>query len=268
MAALVLAACGSSDAGSDTGGEDTSTTKAAGSGERTTTTTTSATSEAGLDHTQFRATDVTGYEPVADSQLVMTFDDGHLSVNAGCNTIGSAYTFTDGTLTWTGEPMATQMACTDELVAQDTWLTDLLTGGVDAELDGGTLTLTSDEVTIALEAVADSPLTGTAWTLDGTIADEAVASIPAGAKPPTLTIGEDGTAQVFTGCNTGSTTVEIADDTLTFAPMAMTRMACEEAAMELEAQVTQVLEGEATYAIEGATLTIRNGDLGLVYEQA
>ena len=259
LATFVLAGCGSSDSDGAT-----STTKP-DAGSKASTTTTEVAGSGELDGMRFAATDVTGYEPAGDTNLTLAFDDGQLSVNAGCNTLGSAYELADGTLTWTGEPRATMMACPEDLQAQDTWLTDLFTAGVTAELDGGTLTLTSDDVTITLEEVADAPLTATAWSLDGTIENEAVSSLPADAKAPTLTIGEDGTAQIFTGCNTGSTTVEIAETTLTFAPMAMTRMACEADATALEQAVTTVLDGEATFTIDGETLTIMNGTAGLTY---
>lgn len=255
---VVLAGCGSSDSdGAST------TTKAGGDGADTTTT--AASGESGLDGRQFVATDVTGYEPVAGSQLTMTFDDGQLSANAGCNTLGGGYELADGTLSLVGEPRATMMACSDELMAQDTWLTELLTGGVEATVEGSTLTLTSGDVTIVLDEVKDADVTGTAWTLDGVIANEAVSSLPADAEPPTLTIAADGAATLFTGCNRGTTTVEVGDGTLTFAPIAMTKKFCEGAGSELEGQVTSVLDGEVTYTIDGGTLTIRNGDSGLVY---
>jgi heat shock protein HslJ len=261
--ALVLAACGSSDSGS----EATSTTKASGTKSTSASTTTSAasTGKGELDGTQWQGSGIEGYEPVPDSQLVVTFDDGRMVVHAGCNTLGAAYEVDDGTLSWSDAPAATMMACSDELEAQDAWLTDLFTNGVDGAVDGATLTLTSGDVTITLDQVEDAPLVGTEWTLEGTLADDAVASLPEGAEPPTLTIGEDGTAAAFTGCNRGSTQVEIADDTLTFGPMALTRMACEDAAMQLEGHVVQVLDGEVTYAVDGQTLTITNGSAGLTY---
>ena len=76
---------------------------------------------------------------------------------------------------------------------------------------------------------------------------------------------DDGNAAVFTGCNSGSTTVEVADATLTFGPIAMTKMACPGAASELEATVTTVLDGEVDYTVDGDTLTITKGSQGLVY---
>jgi heat shock protein HslJ len=82
----------------------------------------------------------------------------------------------------------------------------------------------------------------------------------------TLTI-TDGQAQISTGCNTGSASVEITDTTMTFGPMALTRMACDDDRTRLEASVVLVLDGEVTYEISGDTLSIRkdaaNGEVGL-----
>jgi len=270
-AALLLAACGSSDAK----GDDTTTTKApAGTtttDEATTTdpeaTTTTAAGNVDQLDGAFVSSEVSGYDLAPDSEITLTFDGDTLSVNAGCNTMSSTYALEASVLKWTGTPAATMMACDDALEAQDRWITDLLTEGMDAEgTDGGAdLVLTSGDVSITFAAVAASPLTGTAWTLESTIAGDAASSLPAGADPPTLTIDEEGTVGVFAGCNSGSGTVEITDTTLTFSPIALTRMACETDQTFLENQVVAVLDGEVDYTVEGATLTIENGSKGLVY---
>jgi heat shock protein HslJ len=274
VTAVVLAACGSSAPSADS----TTTTKAKPTASTTdpkaattttdpkATTTTDPSNVTELDGA-FTSTSTEGYELVADTELTLTFDGDQLSVNAGCNTMGSAYTLEAGVLTWTGVPRATMMACSDDLMAQDTWITDLLTEGVEVEAsDGGaTLTLTSGDVVITLAGVASSPITGTTWTLDGTIANDAVSSLPAGVDAPTLTIDEDGTAAVFAGCNRGSTTVDVAESTLTFSPVAVTKMACSGAAAQVEAQVLAVLDGEVEYAIDGDVLSITSGTDGLMY---
>lgn len=275
--AFLLAACGSSDAK----GDDTTTTKPVDkttTTEKATTTTSTTDPKATTTTTSgnvneldgaFVSTSVEGYDLAPDSELTLTFDGDNLSVNAGCNTMNSTYTIADSVLKWSGVPMATQMACDEALMAQDTWIAGLLTKGMDAEgLDGGaTLTLTSGDVEITLEGVAASPITGTTWTLTGTIANEAVSSIPAAAEssPPTLTIDEEGTVGVFAGCNRGSGTVDITETTLTFSPLALTKMACTGPGAELETQVTTVLDGETDYTVDGETLTITNGTSGLVY---
>ena len=89
--------------------------------------------------------------------------------------------------------------------------------------------------------------------------------MPAGVEPPTLEIADDGTVTLFAGCNRGGGTVVITDTTMTFEPLVLTMMACEGEAGTVEATVVAVLDGSVDVAIEGDTLTITNGDRGLVY---
>ncbi len=65
--------------------------------------------------------------------------------------------------------------------------------------------------------------------------------------------------EVETGCNRGGGAVAIADETLTFGPIALTRMACPADAMAVEQAVTAVLEGQVAYAIDAGTLTLSSG---------
>ena len=103
--------------------------------------------------------------------------------------------------------------------------------------------------------------------LTGTVATEAISSLPANAEA-TLTI-TDGQAAIQTGCNSGSGTVEITDTTMTFGPIAITKMACPEELTALENSVLAVFEGEVTYEITGDKLSIRkaaaDGEIGLEY---
>ncbi len=106
-----------------------------------------------LDNTTYTSSEVTGYDMVKDTQVVLTFKDGNLGVNGGCNTMSAAYAVTDGTLKWTGPAASTMMACNDELTAQDKWLTGIFTDGVKADVNNSTLVLTaSDDAEIVLEA--------------------------------------------------------------------------------------------------------------------
>ncbi len=150
---------------------------------------------------------------------------------------------------------------------QDTWLAEFLTSSPEISLDGDTLTLTGSDATISLEAVAATPLEGTTWVLTGTVATEAISSLPADAEA-TLTI-TDGQAAIQTGCNSGSGTVEITDTTMTFGPIAITKMACPEELTTLENSVLAVFDGEVTYEIAGDKLSIRkaaaDGEIGLEY---
>ena len=244
LSALALAACGSdSDSGSG-----------------------SAPTADELAGQAFVSTDVTGYDLVADSEIEIGFAADSISAQAGCNSQNGGYTITDGTLEVTAM-MSTMMACDDALMAQDTWLSEFLTSGPEIALDGETLTLTGSDATITLATVQPAPLEGTTWVGSGTVANEAI-TVSAVVPQATMTI-TDGQAQINTGCNTGSASVEITDTTMTFGPMALTLKACDPDLTELETSVVLVLDGEVTYEINGNTLSIRkdgaDGEVGLEF---
>jgi heat shock protein HslJ len=109
-------------------------------------------SEEALDGNVYESTEVSGHDLVPDTAITLTFEDGNLAVAAGCNTQSSSYDVVGETMKWTGEPISTLMACSDELTAQDQWLNEIFTDGVDASLDGETLKVTSGDVEIVLEA--------------------------------------------------------------------------------------------------------------------
>jgi heat shock protein HslJ len=244
LSALAVAACGSdSDSGSG-----------------------SAPTADDLAGQAFESTDVTGYDLVEGTTIKLGFEAETLGAQAGCNTQSGGYTITDGALDVS--PMAaTMMACDEALMDQDTWLAEFLTSSPEISLDGDTLTLTGSDATISLEAIAATPLEGTTWVLTGTVATEAISSLPADAEA-TLTI-TDGQAAIQTGCNSGSGTVEVTDTTMTFGPIAITKMACPEELTTLENSVLAVLDGEVTYEIAGDKLSIRkdaaDGEIGLEY---
>ena len=164
----------------------------------------------------------------------------------------------------------TEMACEPALMEQDSWLAGFLTARPTVAVDGDTLTLSGGDASITFVdrevADPDRPLEGTEWTLDSLVTTDAVSSV-ATQRPPTLRF-ENGKVAVVTGCNSGSGTYEVAEQEITFGPIATTRMACDEASMEVEAHVLGVLQGTATYEIEADLLTLTNGDLGLTYRAA
>lgn len=122
----------------------------------------------GLDGLTFVTTSVTGHELVPDSEVVMTFEGEQLSVQAGCNTMFGRYTLEQDTLQ---VPMMaqTQMACDEDLMAQDQWLIEFLEDGPQVGLADGTLTLTGSaaELELADRALdASGPaLEHTTWVL-------------------------------------------------------------------------------------------------------
>jgi len=243
VSAIALAACGSDDdaSGSAPTGDD-------------------------LAGQAFESTDVEGYDLVDGTTIELGFETDTLGARAGCNSMSGGYSITDGALVVVAMA-STMMACDDALTAQDQWLSEFLTSSPEIALDGDTLTLTGLETTVTLATVQPTPLEGTTWVVSGTVANEAV-TVGLVDSEASMTITGD-QAQVDTGCNTGSSTVEVTDTTITFGPLALTRMACDEELTRLEASVVLVLDGEVTYEISGNTLSIRkdgaDGEIGLEF---
>lgn len=158
----------------------------------------------------------------------------------------------------------TEMGCEEPLMAQDQWLAAFLPGA-QLRLDGDTLTLAKDGVTLTLtdRAVAepDRPLLGTRWVVESLVSGGAVSSVPAGVTA-SLTFS-DGGVDVEAGCNRGGGSTQVSDTTITFGPIRITRMACPEPAMSVENAVLAALSGEVVYGIEADTLLLE-GNGGLV----
>jgi heat shock protein HslJ len=134
-----------------------------------------------LEGRTFLSQSVAGYELAPGGETIrLTFEEGRLGASAGCNQMSSDVEVDGSTLSWSGEPMSTMMGCSEELMAQDAWLTELLTGGMEVTLDGPSLVLVAGDVTIELldeqDAAPDQPLTSTTWTLDTLIDGETAAS--------------------------------------------------------------------------------------------
>lgn len=266
-----LAACGGDDS-SGAAPEPSESTSASTSESASETASESASpsiSPAVLANT-YVSTEVTGYDLVADTTIRLTFEDGNLSVNAGCNTMFAPYELTDDSLAWTEEPAATMMGCPDDLAAQDQWLAELFTTGVGAAADGPTLTLTSDDVTIVLSRAPEADLQevfGKTWSAVATIADGATSRIPRVVRTPRVVVGQNGLGRLDTGCNTGRTTVTADATSLTFGHPAVTRIRCQEPAATIEQRVLAVVDGRSDYVVfDGSVLIVVKGDNGLVFQ--
>ena len=216
----------------------------------------------------YTSTSVTGHDLVAGSTVTLTFDNGNLTAQAGCNTLGGSYRVTGSTLRVAGDMQSTMMACPPGYAEQDQWLMQFLTSGPTVALDGTTLTLTSAGVTMVLSAAPTgaAALKGTKWTLDTINEGSTASALPAGVETPTLEFDAAGTrADVFTGCNRGGADTKISGSAIDFGPLALTRMACPGAASQVEASVVAVLDGRVTYRITNRELHLDKGDRGLIY---
>jgi heat shock protein HslJ len=216
------------------------------------------------------STEVTGHDLVEGTQIRLIFEEGNLSVEAGCNTMFAPYELTDESLTWTDTPAQTMKACSDELTAQDQWLVELFTRGVGAAADGPALTLTSDDVTIVLDRAPEADLQelfGTTWSAVATIADGKTSRIPRVVRTPRVVLGKNGLGRLDTGCNSGRTTVTADDTSITFGHPAVTRIRCQEPARTIEQRVLEVVNGRSDYVVfDGSVLIVVKGDHGLVFQ--
>lgn len=210
----------------------------------------------------FISTGITGHELVQDSVVRMTFEGDQLSVQAGCNRIFGQYAVEDGTLT-ASQLATTQMACSEDLMAQDDWLTDFLSSGpeVTQSADGLVLSGGGVELTLTDRMVAESDLAleRQTWVLNTVYTQSANTNIR-GMENTALTF-EGGQVQLDTGCNTGGGTYTLDGDALTLGPMRMTLMACPDPAMEIETLMTSVLsQMDLTVELEASTLKLTAPD--------
>lgn len=120
--------------------------------------------------------------------------------------------------------------------------------------------------TTAASGSETNSLEDTTWTLMNIGSAEGWAtSVPNDADPPTFRI-EDGKAVVFAGCNSGNATAEVSAKTIKLGPLGMTMMACDDVNGQIEALVTQVLQGKVGYELnaDGNLVLTRGGNM-LVY---
>jgi heat shock protein HslJ len=222
------------------------------------------------DGAVYSTTGATGLVLPEGTTVSLTFEGTTLAVSGGCNTMSGGYTIEDGKLD-VGEMISTQKACEEPLMALDTAIGAFLAATPTVAITGDQMTLTAGDITLNLKegaAAADaSALEGVTWTVTDTVQGGTTTAITS--DPATVTFNA-GTAEVFAGCNTGSAGYTVTGDTIEFGPMILTRMACEDAATQLETTVVAVLNGTdpATFAIDGTTLTLTSGDNGLMLTSA
>lgn len=248
--ALCLSACGDQTAPGD--GSET-TEPSASIGEE-------------LAGRTFVSTGVSGHELADGSQVQLTFEATALSARAGCNTLFGDYAVEEQTLR-VGAMGSTEMGCEQALMEQDQWLGEFLEAGPTVAVDGDELTLSGDEAVLVLTdrvvADPDRPLEGTTWQLESHRSNDAVSNVT-GMEKASLRFDGEGRVQVRTGCNQGSATYEREGDTVVIGPIMLTRMACPEPAMEIEAMMTSALDQQTlTVSVEADRLTLDGDDAGL-----
>ncbi|WP_235737688.1 META domain-containing protein [Nocardioides alcanivorans] len=196
--------------------------------------------------------------PVAKgTQIRFRFTETDVHIVSGCNGLGGTWALDGDTLT-VGPLMGTMMACDPPRMDQENWLRTTLEEPI--TVGRTTLTIGDVEMTVAdRETVSpDLELAGQRWVLDSLISDDAVSSVPGGAK---AWIEYDGSRLTLNaGCNRGSGKAELNDDVLTVSAVGTTKKACDEDRMEVEQAVLAVLDGDVQVEIEERRLTLTGAD--------
>ncbi|MYW63818.1 META domain-containing protein [Streptomyces sp. SID8379] len=124
------------------------------------------------------------------------------------------------------------------------------------------LTLTGpDGDTVTLVKQRDAKLLGTKWNVTGLSADETTRSLPKPAQGRArLVFREDGRVDVRLGCNSGGAKATVKNGHITFGPLTSTKMGCVGAAAEVEKAMRNVLDGRASYDIQGDGMTLEAPD--------
>lgn len=205
---------------------------------------------------------------------------------AACNSYGgTASVGTDGA--WSLRDVAvTEMACDPPALmdAERAYL-DLLATTDEWSVEGGELTLRGGRGSLTFRRVtpvAPSTLTGTAWVLDGLLdgtgPDGSVGSTTAGVRAAVLQLRDDGTFRLFTGCRDfeGEWTTQGDEVVLpSWGEAEGSRgvgtggeLTCDAEAEAQEQAVLGVLEDRFVAEVDADQLTVRNGDLGLLFRAA
>lgn len=272
LAVVALAAgCGDADEPSGTTGGPGTTTLG---GTETTGRGGAEPAAAALDGRSFDVVTLGGRRPIAGSGAGIAFEQGRLAVATGCNGLSGSYEITaDGRLR-SPDLVQTQMACEPPLMRQEAALQRLVESQPRVALAGEALTLTGDDGTelVAREsarAPGPRPIAGTRWTLE-TIAgrgpDGSASNVPAGVEPPTLLIDDRGRVELFAGCNRGGGGATVREDGFVdFGAIALTRMACDRAAMAVEAAVTAILAGRVAAGFSENRLVLSKNGRSLTF---
>jgi heat shock protein HslJ len=99
-------------------------------------------------------------------------------------------------------------------------------------------------------------LDGTTWTIVSLEGADGTLEAPADA---TIRFAQDGIS-VATGCNSGFGPATVGAGTVTFGPLALTRMACTDELGEWESALGAFLDGELSYELTDDQLVLTNAD--------
>lgn len=222
----------------------------------------------------FVSTEVEGTAPpILDGvPITITFgDDDEITVESGCEPFSGSYTV-EGTILLVRD-LGTASGCTPGLIPQNDWIEDMLvTRPVITLTPPDGLVLSDDNWTLTMveASTEESTLVGPGWTLDALVDGGVSTPVPEGTSA-SLVFADDGTYELFAGCNTGrgAYTPPGGGATIEVEPPTLTRQRCEDDAMEVEAAVVATLDGPVEVELGRGRLTLTSADgTGLAFADA
>lgn len=173
-----------------------------------------------------------GFTAVPDTTVRIHFgeEEGQPSFGfyADCNHHSGPYEVRDGRLVLLGFG-STGIACDEPLSMQDSLLSDFFRAEPELQLEGHRLTFVGESATLVFidreVADPDRPLIGRLWTVDTFVTADAASDVPL-AEPPTVRFEQEGSVEVFSGCNMGTGSFTQTDGELTLSGMAYTEEGC------------------------------------------
>ncbi len=209
----------------------------------------------GLANTSWVVTSIGAVATLADARPTMAFaPEGVVSGSGGCNTYCGPFR-TDGGGIEVGDLASTMMLCEGERGAQEAAFLGALAGASEwRQTEAGTLELAGAGAALTAEPLAapgpgpDDPagagLPGSTWVLTALGGSEDTADIF-----PTIEFGADGTVSGFAGCNRYNGSYSLDGTTLSFGPLAATKMGCPPPASEVEAAFLQAMSGVTSFTL-------------------
>lgn len=202
----------------------------------------------------------------AGTELRLSFDDGRLGIEAGCNHMSGRYRIESGRLT-VRSMSTTEMGCEPRLMAQDVWVSGLFADPVTFDLAGDLLRLHSGDVELELTdrevASPDVALVGTTWHLTSLITGDTVSSIPTGFEA-TLLIDDDG-LHVDTTCSEMDVAATVEGSTITIGDSGRgsSSTACADGLQTVDKAIQEALSRDVTWEVEETSLTLTREGVGL-----
>ena len=225
----------------------------------------------GLGGTAWIVTSLNGQGVVPAAPPTMAFGaDGKVSGTGGCNQYTAPYQTTGSSIA-VGDIASTLMLCEGAAGTQETAFLGVLRAATSWRVgDDGVLHLDgAGEIVADAAAQAPTPVTSPAGSGSGLVGAWDLAEMGPTADfahlQPTIEFAAEGTVSGFAGCNTFSGSYTTDGATLTFGPMATTKMACERPGSAVEADYLAALSGVTGWTVEPDGRLLLDGAVPLRY---